>query len=183
MDSRKKGLVVKVILSTIAVGGLITLVAVCPNAVQALTLLTGRSRRPYYVRAVVGRLLDRGLIEFKKTRSGKKYLHLTDKGRKELLKYQVGELTIKKPKHWDGKWRVIIFDIKELRRGDRDRLRVQLRRLGFARLQQSVWIYPYHCEELIVLLKSYFRFGKDLLYMTVDHLEYDQGLREQFGLR
>ena len=173
---------VKIILSTIAVGGLVTLAAAFPNALQALTLFTGKPRRPYYVRTVIDKLVDRGFIEFRKNSRGKKYLHLTGKGQRELLKYQVGELTIKKPKRWDGKWRIIIFDIKELRHSDRDRLRMQLKKLGFVKLQQSVWVFPYDCEELTVLLKSFFKFGKDLLYMTVDHLEYDRDLRRHFGL-
>ena len=55
--------------------------------------------------------------------------------------------------------------------------------IGFVRLQDSVWVYPYDCEDLIVLLKADFKIGKDVLYMIVDEMEGDTHLRKEFGLR
>ena len=54
---------------------------------------------------------------------------------------------------------------------------------GFVRLQDSVWIYPYDCEDLIALAKANFRIGVDVLYMIVERLDCDKHLREHFGLR
>ena len=53
---------------------------------------------------------------------------------------------------------------------------------GIRRLQDSVWVYPYDCEDIITLLKTDFGVGKYLLYMIVDELENDKHLREDFGL-
>ena len=53
---------------------------------------------------------------------------------------------------------------------------------GFVRLQDSVWIYPYDCEDLIALAKASLRIGADVLYMIVERLERDKHLREHFGL-
>ena len=53
---------------------------------------------------------------------------------------------------------------------------------GFVRLQDSVWIYPYDCEDLISLAKTNFRIGADVLYMIVERLEHDTHLREHFSL-
>jgi len=33
---------------------------------------------------------------------------------------------IKKQRRWDGKWRIVIFDIKEYKKGQRDQLREEL---------------------------------------------------------
>jgi len=77
---------------------------------------------------------------------------------------------------------VVIFDIKERRKIIREELRKELINLGFRRLQNSVWIYPYECEELIIMLKSYFSIGKDVLYMVVERLENDKWLKRDFGL-
>ena len=56
-----------------------------------------------------------------------------------MEKIEFGEYIIPEPA-WDGKWRVLIFDINERRR-----LRTQLRRLldgvGFVRLQDRL-AYP-----------------------------------------
>lgn len=51
-----------------------------------------------------------------------------------------------------------------------------------ARLQDSVWIYPYDCEDLVALMKADLRIGADVLYMIVERLERDKYLRRHFGL-
>ena len=54
---------------------------------------------------------------------------------------------IKTHPEWDLKWRVIIFDIpKELHR-ERIKFRYWLKSLGFFPLQESVFVFPYPCEE------------------------------------
>jgi len=43
---------------------------------------------------------------------------------------------------WDGKWRMIVFDLPEKQRALRNELRKQLRAARFGGLQGSVWISP-----------------------------------------
>lgn len=43
---------------------------------------------------------------------------------------------------WDGKWRMVVFDLPEEKRGLRNELRKQLRSARFGGLQGSVWITP-----------------------------------------
>ena len=43
---------------------------------------------------------------------------------------------------WDGKWRMVVFDLPETKRGLRNGLRKQLRAARFGGLQRSVWISP-----------------------------------------
>lgn len=45
-------------------------------------------------------------------------------------------------REWDGKWRMVVFDLPENRRGLRNELRRQLRAAKFGGLQGSVWISP-----------------------------------------
>lgn len=175
----------KIILGTIAVAGVLAIAAIAPNALKAIDLFRGGERRKYHMGSYVNRsivnLKNRGLITFKKER-GKTFVRLTEKGERELMKYQLQELTIQRPRKWDKKWRVIIFDIKETRKITREGLRQELRNLGFIKLQNSVWVFPFECEEIIILLKSYFRIGKDVLYMTVEKIENDKWIREKFNL-
>ena len=51
------------------------------------------------------------------------------------------------------------------------------------RMQDSVWIFPYDCEDLITLLKADFKVGYDLLYMVVDKLEGDHIFKDYFKLK
>ncbi len=58
-----------------------------------------------------------------------------------------------------------------------------MRELGFARLQDSVWVYPYDCEDLMALLKADLKIGAAVLYMVVEHIENDKQLQTQFALK
>lgn len=173
----------KIILSTIAIAGVLSIAVVAPNALQVVGQFSNKNNRSrkYNTNYAIKNLLNKNLIILE-IRNGKKFVRLTEKGKKELAKFELEDFEIKKPKKWDKKWRVVMFDIKETRKGTRVLLRNNLNRLGFVRLQNSVWVFPYECEELIIMLKSNLFIGKDVLYMTVEKLENDNWLRETFGL-
>jgi DNA-binding transcriptional regulator PaaX len=59
-------------------------------------------------------LRKQGLIEIQK-KNHQIYIGLTEKGRKKAGWLQIDSLKIKKPKKWDGKWRLVIFDISQLK--------------------------------------------------------------------
>lgn len=50
------------------------------------------------------------------------------------------DLVGQEPKNWDGKWRIVIFDIPEEKRIVRNLFRRNLKKWGFKNLQKSVWI-------------------------------------------
>ena len=77
---------------------------------------------------------------------------------------------------------MIVFDVPERRRRIRTRLRAFMNEIGFVRLQDSVWVYPYDCEDFITLLKAELKIGKDVLYAIADTIEYDRGIRKHFRL-
>lgn len=53
-------------------------------------------------------------------------------------------------KQWDGKWRLLSYNVPEHVRHLRDRLRQELRCLGYGSLGGSLWISPYdHHRELM----------------------------------
>lgn len=166
------------ILSSIKVAGFLSVALLAPNALQ----MFGRSgiiseSEKASVRSVRNRLIKSGLIEY----SGKK-LTLTDKGSAFLRNLEEKNFSIAKPKKWDTKWRIIIFDIKEERKSTREKLRSTLIQIGFKKLQNSVWVFPYDCEDLITMLKADFKIGKDVLYIIAEHIEYDKPLRDFFGI-
>ena len=182
----KKAQIAKVILGIVGVAGILAIAMVAPNALKMLDLFVDKkkkywsARTKYSVKQAVNRLKNRGLIVFV-SKKGKTYLKLTERGEQELLKYQIGEIKIKKEK-WDGKWRMIIFDINEKYKKTREALRRELSNLGFLRLQDSVWVYPYECEELTILLKTYFKTGGSVLYVVAENIENDKWLKKEFNL-
>ena len=57
-----------------------------------------------------------------------------------------------------------------------------MRSAGFLQLQQSVWVYPHDCEDLVALLKADLHIGKDVLYLIVEKIERDAWVRKHFGI-
>ncbi|MFA5987960.1 MAG: hypothetical protein WC797_04925 [Candidatus Paceibacterota bacterium] len=178
-EKTKRKNIQKIILGTIAVAGILSVAILAPNvlgAMNKLGLIPSRRQKEIVKRSREA-LVRRGLLEYKNG-----FLRLTEKGKRELRVLEEMDFRLEKPKKWDGKWRIIIFDIKENKRVLRDKVRRTLISIGFAKLQDSVWIYPYDCEELVTMLKADFEIGKDLLYVIVDELEYDLPIRKTFGL-
>ena len=88
---------------------------------------------------------------------------------------------IKRPK-WDGKWRIVSFDVGENQRNKRDIFREELKSLGFIQMQRSVWVSPYPCEKYIELLRVEHNFGKNMQYILADKISGDEKLRKYFKL-
>ena len=177
---QKRANIQKIILHSVAGVGILSVALVAPNVVGAMGKLglIPSSRQEEIIRTSRKRLVKKGLLVYK---DGK--LSLTPKGEKELRLMDADMYKVKKPRRWDGKWRVLAFDIKEKRRHLRWRVRSVLSSVGFIRLQDSVWIYPYDCEDMITLLKADLKIGKEVLYLIVDSLENDKEYRKYFKLK
>jgi len=174
----------KAILSGIATAGILSVAVLAPNALQALKFfgIEPKSKwQKYNINRSIKRLKDHSLICFETSSRGT-FMRLTQKGEDKLRKFELLGYKLKKPKKWDHKWRMLIFDIKEERKGTRDKIRFTLKRIGFLRLQDSVWVYPYDCEDLVTLMKADFKIGKDLLYLIVDTIEGDIKIKNYFKL-
>ncbi len=130
----------------------------------------------------ITRLVQRGLIARRKE-GGKITLRLTSKGEQRASGlYLEGFFGFAKPRRWDGRWRIVVFDVWEKRREVRRRLREILKNTGFVRLQDSVWIFPYDCEELVAFMRTDLRLGRAVLYFVADGVESDKDLRKHFKL-
>lgn len=134
-------------------------------------------RKNEVVKSTANRLTKKGLLKFENG-----HYTLTKLGEETLGHWQSTDFKITSPKRWDKKWRIIIFDIPEKKRSVRDEIRGIFIKAGFKKLQDSVWVYPYDCEDVIGLLKTEFKVGHNLLYIIADQIENDKYLRDDFGL-
>ena len=141
------------------------------------------ARQKYQLPEILKKLEKNKLLIFKKNFDGNLSVSLTQKGKDFIegffLKFENKNIT---PKIWDNKWRMVIFDIPENKRKSRDLLRFHLKKFGFTHVQASVWIYPYPCKEIVILIKTYFELGSEVLYLVVDSFEEDKKLRKLFKL-
>ncbi|MFA6177627.1 MAG: hypothetical protein WC694_01900 [Candidatus Paceibacterota bacterium] len=172
----------RVILMTVATTGILAIAVLAPNALQILKPFLKQKKKynlKYYLNQKARKLVKDGFLKIE-IENGKQFLSLTEKGKRRLIYYQIKEK--KKDVKWDGKWRVVIFDVWENARSKRNLLRMEIKDFGFIQLQRSVWIYPYNCAEFIELLKTDLAFGKNIRYMVVEKLDYDENLRKHFNL-
>ena len=169
----------RIILGTVATAGILSIGLVAPNVIVAMDKLglLPKLRQREYVSSSASKLTKRGLLKFKDG-----YYQLTSAGEKLLRRWELADCRLNKPKKWDGKWRMIIFDIPEKKRGVRMQILSLFHQAGLHRLQDSVWVYPYDCEEIIGLLKTDLGIGKEVLYVIADEIENDRHLRSEFGL-
>jgi len=92
-------------------------------------------------------------------------------------------LKIDTSKKWDKKWRIVIFDITQLKTLQRNAFRSKLKDLDFYQLQKSVWVCPHKCSDEINLLRDFFGLSKkDVRLITADDIEEDSFLRKVFKL-
>lgn len=175
----------RVALTALATVGAVGIALAAPNTLRLLgkldaTWLTGNDPKRR-LRNVAYSLKKKGLIEWV-SENGRVRMRITPRGKKTLEKVTYTGKPLPTPRRWDGKWRLVIFDIRESRRGTRNKVRAIVKGFGFVRLQHSIWAYPYDCEEIITLLKQDLSLGRELLYIIADAIEYDTPLRRHFKL-
>ncbi|MDO8617870.1 MAG: CRISPR-associated endonuclease Cas2 [Candidatus Uhrbacteria bacterium] len=177
-----RGEIIKAVLLTVGVAGIVAVGLTCPGLLQVMKPIYRKRYRADLVRQAVYRLDKKGWLILKQVRNGWE-IKLTDRGRAELLAYELGEKQFKQSKKWDQKWRCLIFDIPEKRKSVREQVRQFLQKFGFERLQDSVWVFPYECREILELLRTKYGIRSEALYLVVESLDNDRWLRKQFGLK
>lgn len=176
---RRKRYLQQALLMGLVVGGMM-LIGAAPVGLPL------RKRNKYrfknQVKTALSRLAQKGHVTFLE-QNGKRYARITAAGKKALeIEEQKKAFQLQKQKRWDKRWRVIVFDIPEYRRGVRDKLRLTMRSAGFYRLQDSVWLYPHDCEDFVALLKADLKIGNAILYMVVEKIENDSTVKDHFKL-
>ena len=176
--------ITKDILLALAVSGVVAVAATSPyfGANLARILSKQKKYKPKKTYDAFYRLRKQGYINIH-TRNRQMYISLTEEGRKRAGIYQINNLEIKRPKRWDRKWRLVLFDIEELQRMKREAFRGILKNLDLKPLQQSVWIYPYECRDEIDLLRSFFGLKQgELRYIITNKIGEDGEWKKEFGL-
>jgi len=173
----------KVMLAMLAIGGLLAVGAMAPNLIQLLGRYNrGRRYSSKQLYHAYNHLKRSGFIEVKIQRAGKTLVRLTKKGEQKLTNLDLDNLIIAKPKKWDGKWQVLMFDLPVRFRKAREALRWKIKDLGFLQLQKSVWVYPYPCIEELLFVAEFFGVTKYIEILTVEKVLRETELKKYFDL-
>ena len=122
------------------------------------------------------------LVDFKEERDGSVSVVLSRLGKKHAIRYDPENIKIRKPSHWDKKWRIVVFDIPEKKRIARDTLRREVKKIGFFEMQKSVWVFPYECEDAIDFLVELYEVRNYVRYLTTEKISHDADLKLHFDL-
>lgn len=131
----------------------------------------------------IQKLYDSKLVNIKQEKDGTWKMVLTENGKKKLLQYNLGKLSIAIPKHWDEKWRMVLFDIPEEKRKGRDMLRAWLKKLKFHQLQASVFVHPYDCKDEYEFLVEMYGLRKYVRYAVFEEIDNEKHLKHIFHLK
>lgn len=136
-------------------------------------------KKEKHLRQSLKRLKDK---KFLVERSGK--IYPTKSGgcyfKRRVLKQKVGRDKKTAKERWDGRWRLITFDIPVKEHRKRDLMKVLLIEFNFYILQHSVYVCPNNiAEEFWELLVEY-DLDKFCKAMVVEFLEGDEGIRRHF---
>lgn len=172
------------ILGGLYAAGVVTVALMAPNALQVFGITTKKTypnSRSRNYRQLLYRLQKRNWIKVEKSGRDAR-VSLTKAGRKVTEQLYGYHLRLQKQKHWDGKWRMVLFDINEHQKPAREQFRQTIQSLGLRRLQNSVWITPHPCEDLIDLLRTDLRLGRGVMYMVAEEIQGADKLKKEFGL-
>lgn len=115
------------------------------------------------------------------TQRQKKYA-VTARGRKHLKRRLASEVRITPQKQWDGKWRLVLFDIPQSKKKGRDSLRAHIKAMGLVRYQDSVWVHPYPLRNAIGVLAHHFGVAQYISFAVAEHLTGEAALERIFGV-
>lgn len=176
----------KFVLMGLAVGGVAFGGAVIPGVLKILAefnKLNGKEKKydKKEIGSAIQNLKRQKLVEIMADYEGKTKIKLTNKGKERLVEFSFDTLEIKKPKKWDGKWRIVIFDIPERFKLAREVLREKIRELGLCQLQKSVWIHPFECEDEILFIAEAFEVEKYVEIITAEKLSHGNIIKKLFS--
>lgn len=166
---KPKSDITKDVLSWLLIAGAVVVISAVSPSFIANILLKYRKLKKYPKKRVASTfsyLRKRGLLNIEK-KDHQIYISLTNEGRKKAGMFQINSLGIHRPNTWDGKWRFLLFDIKEKRRPYREALRGMLKQLRFYPFQKSVWVHAFDCKAEVELLKDFFGLSEDELRFII----------------
>ncbi len=129
----------------------------------------------------VADLKKQKLIEKKKDYEGSILVSLTERGILRVINFRFRRLNYRKEK-WDGKWRMVIFDIPDSHRKGRNALRYRLKMGGFYELQESVFLHPYDCKREIDDFVRLFKLEKYVRFGLLDFIDNQERIKLRYKL-
>lgn len=130
----------------------------------------GLPSEKYAINRSLKGLFDSGLVE-QISSPQNEYARLTKEGKRKINCLKLENETTLVNTCWDGFWRIIVLDLPEDRKNERESLRYLLKKANFICLKNSIWISPYPYEHLFMNIKKDLNLSTELMIIVADKLD------------
>ena len=136
----------------------------------------------YAITRSLKRLKEAGLIENISSGQGD-FARLTKEGKNKVNSLKLESDTSLVNTSWDGFWRIILLDLPENRKSERESLRYLLKKAGFVCLKNSAWISPFPFEHLFTNIKKDLGLTTEMMIIVTENIDEEtkKVLFETFG--
>jgi DNA-binding transcriptional regulator PaaX len=151
-----------------------------PSLILPLSRRGGNQK--YAITRSLKGLRDAGMIE-RIPSSQNEYARLTKEGKKKMHSLELDNETTLVNTSWDGFWRIILLDLPENRKSERESLRYLLKKAGFVCLKNSAWISPFPYEHLFTNIKRDLGLTTEMMIIVTEFIDEESKkvLFETFG--
>jgi DNA-binding transcriptional regulator PaaX len=129
-----------------------------------------KNRPEYAISRSIKQLASDGLVECFQS-DCQPYFRLSEEGRKKLNYNALDDDTTLVSNNWDGNWRIIILDLPEERKSEREALRYLLKKAGFICMKNSVWLSMYPYENLFINIKKDLNFSSEMMIIVTNKID------------
>ncbi len=130
----------------------------------------GKQKPSYAISRTIKAMIDGGLAEVLSAGQSD-FLRITSAGREKLYRDELSSGSMPISRTWDGKWRMIMLDLPEDRKSEREALRYLLKKAGFAMLKNSVWVSPFPFEHFFANIKKDLGLSTELMIVVTDSID------------
>jgi DNA-binding transcriptional regulator PaaX len=130
----------------------------------------GKNRPEYAISRSIKNLAGGGLVECFQSEY-QPYFRLSEEGKKRLNSNALDDDTALVSNNWDGYWRIIILDLPEERKNEREALRYLLKKAGFVCIKNSVWVSIYPYEHLFINIKKDLSLTSEMMIIVTDNID------------
>lgn len=124
----------------------------------------------YALARALKNLVAGGYAEIHKTER-QHYAKITAEGKARLNSMTLESEDALVPRTWDGYWRIILLDLPEARKSERESLRYLLKKAGFVCLKNSAWISPYPYEHLFTNIKRDLGLSSEMMIIVTKFID------------
>jgi len=151
-------------------------------AVSIEELKDSDAKTSYALARALKNLVEGGYAEIHKSER-QNYAKITAQGKTKLNSMALENEDALVPQSWDGFWRIILLDLPEERKSERESLRYLLKKAGFVCLKNSAWISPFPFEHLFTNIKKDLGLTTEMMILVTEHIDEEskKSLFETFG--